>query len=64
MVKEKVEYTPEEKALFIVNNTKINFWMDKELIKEFDLIAKQKGVSRKDAIIKLIGKFVEKNRKG
>lgn len=59
----KVEYTEEEKALFTANNTRVNFWVEKALIKEFDKIAKEKGVSRKDALIKLIGKFVAKNKK-
>jgi metal-responsive CopG/Arc/MetJ family transcriptional regulator len=61
MTQTKVEYTAEEKALFILNNTKVNFWAEKELMKKFDAIAAVKGKGRKDAIIKLMEKFVEKN---
>jgi metal-responsive CopG/Arc/MetJ family transcriptional regulator len=61
---ERREFTDDEKAIFVANNTKIQFWMDKELIKKFDKIMKEKGIGRKDGIIKLIEKFVEKNHKG
>jgi metal-responsive CopG/Arc/MetJ family transcriptional regulator len=60
---ERVEFTEEQKAAFVAQNTKVNFWMDKVLAKEFDLLAKEKGLSRKEAIIKLMHKFVEKNKK-
>lgn len=63
MAKEQVVYTDEEKALFVANNTKVNFWVEKALIKEFDLIAKEKGKSRKDALLILIEKFIAKNKK-
>lgn len=58
----KVERTEEEKKEFLANNYRINFWMDKEVVKEFDAIAKEKGVTRSEALTKLIEKFVAKNK--
>jgi hypothetical protein len=59
---EKREFTQEEKEAFVAANYKIIFWADKELIKKFDTICKKKGAQRKDGIMKLIEKFVEKNK--
>jgi hypothetical protein len=61
---ERKEFSLEEKQEFIMNNTKINFWVEKELIFAFDKIVKEKGLTRKDAIIKLVQKFVDKNSGG
>lgn len=55
------KFSLEEKQEFISNNTKVNFWVEKELIFAFDKIVKEKGMTRKDAIIKFIQKFVDKN---
>lgn len=60
---ERKEYTEEEKALFIVNNTKVNFWVEKAIVKDFDKLAKEKGMTRKEAIIKFMQNFVSKNKK-
>lgn len=58
----RVEFTEEEKKEFLANNTKVNFWIDKTLIKEFDKIAKIKGASRKDGITNILKAFVKKNK--
>jgi hypothetical protein len=62
--------TEEEKALFLMQNLKVTFWAEKELVKQFDAVLKAMGngqesnkISRKDAIMKLMQKFVEKNSK-
>lgn len=61
--------TPEEKALFVSQHSKVNFWAEKELVKKFDEVLKamskseDEKINRKDAIIKLMKKFVEKNNK-
>jgi metal-responsive CopG/Arc/MetJ family transcriptional regulator len=62
--------TPEEKALFLMQNSKVTFWADKELVKKFDEVLKAMNVkhengsaNRKEAIMKLMEKFIEKNSK-
>lgn len=59
----KVEYSAEEKALFVQNNLKVMFWGDREIVTQFDKLCKDKGTTRKDGIMKLMQKFVEKNTK-
>lgn len=64
MVKDKKEFTEEEKALFVVNNRKVNFWADKELVTKFNKICKAKGnddYTMKDALIKYMQKVVDKH---
>jgi metal-responsive CopG/Arc/MetJ family transcriptional regulator len=62
--KQKKEFTLQEKQEFINNNTRINFWMEKELIFAFDRIVNERGMTRKDAMTKLVQKFVDKNSGG
>lgn len=58
----KKEFTEEEKALFVMNNSKIQFWVDKQLAIEFSKIAKLKGSTRNDVLAKFIEKYVDKNK--
>lgn len=62
-VSKKPSYSKQERAEFVSKNLRVMFWMDKELLLEFDEICADKGIDRKEGIIKLITKFVEKNRK-
>lgn len=61
--KQKIEYTPEEKIEFVTNNLKVMFWAEKDLVLEFDKLAKAKGYNRKDAMLALMRKFIAKQKK-
>jgi hypothetical protein len=60
---EKIEFTDEEKKAFIAENTKVIFWANRDLVKEFDRLAKEKGLGRKEALIKLMQKYIDKQNK-
>lgn len=61
MAYKKVEFTEEEKALFLMNNTKLNFWVDKELFTEFNKVCKSKDKKLSEVLIKYMTKVVEKH---
>jgi len=61
MTYKKQEYTEEEKALFLMNNSKFNFWVDKELLKQFSKLCKAKGKKPSEAVIHYMEKVVAKH---
>lgn len=60
--KKKIEFTAEQKREFIANNLQVKFWMDKQTLLDFDKLMELKGLSRKEGIIKLMEKYVDKHK--
>lgn len=54
-------FTKEERALFLLDNTKLELWIDKKLLYKFISITKKKNIGAKDAVVKLIERFVDKH---